>query len=188
MSRIRLLFSGVDVSGLNAEIAAQPDIWNRYAPRREGYGGPHSKLSDIWVRYNDWSNFNGDRQQFNDVHESVWYPEADLIPSVTPIVFGIMSAVDGERLGGVLITKIPVGEQCLPHSDHGWHASYYDKYAVQLAANDKQAFHFEGESLVTKPGDVFSFDNEYTHWVTNDSDEDRMTLIICIRNRFSKRV
>jgi hypothetical protein len=188
MNRIRLLFSGVDVSGLNAEIAAHPEVWNQYSLRRQVYGSPHNNLSDIWVRYNDWANFNGSREAFNDEHESVWYPEADLIPSVAPIVFGIMAAVEGERLGAVLITKIPAGEQCLPHVDRGWHASYYDKYAVQLAANDKQAFHFEGEALVTKPGDVFSFDNEYTHWVTNDSDEDRVTLIICIRNRFSKRV
>jgi len=188
MNRIRHLFSGVDVAPLNAEIAAHPEVWNQYSLRRQVYGSPHNNLSDIWVRYNDWANFNGSREAFNDEHESVWYPEAALIPSVAPIVFGIMAAVEGERLGAVLINKIPAGEQCLPHVDRGWHASYYDKYAVQLAANDKQAFHFEGEALVTKPGDVFSFDNEYTHWVTNDSDEDRVTLIICIRNRFSKRI
>lgn len=188
MSPIRLLFKGVDVAPLNAELAANPEVWNAYTPRREGYGGPHTQLSDYWVRYNDWANFNGDREAFNDPHESVWYPESELTPAVKPIVFGLMAAVDGERLGGVLITKIPAGARCLPHVDTGWHARYYDKYAVQLAGNEKQAFHFQTASLVTFPGDVFSFDNEHVHWVTNDSDEDRVTLIVCIRNAQSRRM
>lgn len=69
-----------------------------------------------------------------------------------------------------------------PHVDGGWHAEYYAKYAVQLKGGAKQAFHFEACSLVTEPGDLYTFDNSQLHWVTNDGDEDRITLIICIRS------
>jgi aspartyl/asparaginyl beta-hydroxylase (cupin superfamily) len=93
-----------------------------------------------------------------------------------------MTMVKGEKLGGVLITRIPPGAVCKPHVDPGWHARHYQKYAIQIEANPQQAFHFAGVSLVTGPGDLYWFDNAHEHWVTNDSDADRVTLIVCIKN------
>jgi hypothetical protein len=138
-------------------------------------------MSDIWVRYNDPKNFTGDRLAFNEPHESVWYPSA-AIPYVKDIVYDIMCRVKGERLGGILITKLPAGRQCYPHIDGGWHAKYYDKYAVQLAGHPLQSFNVGNEKLVTKAGDVFQFENDVIHWVENNSPEDRITLIVCIRS------
>jgi hypothetical protein len=191
--KIELLHSGIDVLAIKAELDAAPEIWNLHPHRRVAYGtdfvqGPHADISDVWIRYNDISNMKGDMAAFNDVHESVWYPEINKLPSVYRTVFDVMRFVCGERLGCVLITKIPAGKQCKPHIDQGWHSRYYDKFAVQIAGNDKQAFCFEGESLVTKPGDLYTFDNSFLHWVTNDSDEDRITLIICIKNLFTKEI
>ena len=86
-----------------------------------------------------------------------------------------------ERLGGVLITKIPAGMECKPHVDGGWHAGHYEKYGIQIASAPGQRFCFEGESLETRPGDVFWFDNSHTHWVTNDTEHDRITLIVTLK-------
>lgn len=179
MTKIRLIDSGWPVSELVEQIEANPSVWNRQRARTTIYNGPHNTLSDIWVRYNDFKNFT-DLRQFNEEHESVWYPVAGEIPAAKELAMAMMSFVGGTRLGGVLITKIPPHDTCRPHIDGGWHSRYYEKFGVQLKANEKQAFCFEGERLVTQPGDVFTFDNSYLHWVTNDSDEDRMTLIICI--------
>ena len=99
-----------------------------------------------------------------------------------------MAHVKGERLGGVLITKIPPGVTCMPHVDGGWHAAYYDKYAVQLQSAPRQHFHFQDESLCAAPGDIYWFDNSVEHWVTNESSVDRMTMIVCIRhNRYERK-
>lgn len=161
-------------------INRNPHLWNQYTLRTQQYAGPHSRVSDIWVRYNSWDNFSGDREAFNGPHDAVWYPSA-VILGVRPMILELMHFVGGTRLGGVLITKIPAHGECLPHVDRGWHAEHYEKFAIQLAANEKQAFCFDGYRLVTQPGDLFTFDNSRTHWVTNDSDEDRMTMIVCIR-------
>lgn len=185
MKNMMHVASGIDVAPLVLAIKRQPWLWNQYSVRREQYNSPHGKLSDIWVRYNAWENYNEEegRERFNDEHDSVWYPAYDALPEVSPIVFGLMASLQGERLGGVLITKIPPGGICEPHIDTGWHAEYYDKYAVQLESHPLQAFHFEGESFSARPGDVYWFDNSQTHWVTNESDFDRMTMIVCIRSR-----
>jgi hypothetical protein len=178
---IRLLGKGIDVARAVAEIEAQPDVWNRHELRTTSCGTPHKDIPDIWVRYNAWENFTGDPAAFNGEHESSWYPVINQLPAVREIIFGVMHAVQGEKLGGVLITRVPPGKQVAPHADTGWHAQHYRKFAVQLKGNAKQAFHFEACSLVTQPGDLYTFDNSFLHWVTNDSDEDRITLIICIR-------
>jgi hypothetical protein len=180
MTPIKLLSTGFPVSQCLQEIDSNPDVWDRYTLRTAGYT-PHSKISDIWIRYNAWENYQGDRARFNSEHDSVWYPAVAQLPSVRSLVMDVFNYVQGERLGGVLITKIPPGCMVRPHIDTGWHATYYDKYAVQLRGDNRQAFCFESVQLSTMPGDLYTFDNSKLHWVVNNSDEERMTLIICIR-------
>ncbi len=178
MTHIHRFAEGLDVSAMQGALAAHPELWNQNTGRTEHPDSPHHGLDDIWPRYMDPATLRDDGS-----HDSVWYPCADLIP-VRELVFPLMAAVRGERLGGVLITRIKTGQICKPHTDPGWHARYYEKFAVQIQAAPEQAFHFEGESLVTKPGDVFWFDNAFTHWVTNDSDVDRITMIVCIKRSY----
>ncbi len=175
MTPIKLLWQGVDVQPMRAALAEHPDLWDRNPQRTAPKDSAHHGLSDIWARFADPATMREDGS-----HDSVWYPAADVLP-VRELVFPLMSAVRGERLGGVLITRIPPGAMCRPHADEGWHARQYGKFAVQIEAAPQQAFCFEDAALVTKPGDVFWFDNSRTHWVTNDSQVDRVTLIACIR-------
>lgn len=181
---ILLLPARFDIEEPLSEIAAHPEIWNRYGARKAQYA--HTQMSDIWVRYNDYANFKDNLVEFNKEHISVWYPEAYKIPSIIDLCYQVLYLVGGKSIGGVLITKIPPGGQVAPHIDTGWHASYYEKFAVQLMGNDRQSFNFEGYSLSAEPGQLYTFDNSRTHWVTNDSDKDRMTLIICIRREYER--
>lgn len=181
MSPIRLLRCGYDVAEAVKQIEAQPDVWNRHTLRTDAYATPHRAVSDIWVRYNAWENWAGDVAAFNGPHESSWYPVVSQLPAVWSLVRRVMRDTGLRTLGGVLITKIPPGGRVEPHVDHGWHARHYDKFAVQLRGNARQAFCFEGAELRPVPGDLYTFDNSRLHWVVNDSDEDRITLIICLR-------
>ncbi len=172
---IRLLWEGADVAPMREALKAHPELWDQQTARTQPIDSPHHGLSDIWARYADPATMAPDGS-----HDSIWYQPADALP-VRDMVFPLMAAVRGERLGGVLITRIKPGQVCKPHTDPGWHARYYEKFAVQIEAAPQQGFHFERQSLVTKPGDVFWFDNSFKHWVTNDSESDRITLIACIR-------
>lgn len=181
---IQHLASGFHVEPLLKQIAAHPEVWDTHKLRTESYGTPHTQVSDIWVRYNDWANFDGDAAKFVlEPHESVWYPVADIIPEVRYLVSQVMTAVNGEELGGVLITRVPPGGEVAPHIDNGWHARYYQKYAIQLKGNENQVFWFQDSELRSLPGDLYTFDNSKLHAVYNKSDEERITLIICIRRR-----
>lgn len=178
---IRLLASGYDVAPALAELDAAPHLWNAHTARTGFKQGPHAQADDIWVRYNAIENLAAGLDAFNAPHESVWYAGAAEIPAVVALAERVLADVGGWRLGGVLITRIPPGCQVLPHVDHGWHAGYYEKFAIQLRGDEKQAFCFDDAQLSPLPGDLYTFDNSRMHWVTNDSDAERITLIICIR-------
>lgn len=179
---------GIDVSALRSQIARQPWLWDRNDMRKTWVGTPHRQMSDIWLRYNAWENYSpDDPAAFGAEHDSVWYPAIDALPAAKSIIFDLMARVHGERLGGVLITRIPAGGQIEPHTDAGWHVDYYSsKYYVQLEGAEGQHFWAQSpgsprESISPLPGDVWEFDNRCLHGVENHSDSERMTLIVCIK-------
>lgn len=174
-----LIASGVNVQPLVLSLKRQPWLWNTNTDRTSPEHSPHHQVDDIWVR------FDPDKKTDTE-HISKWYPAWYALPELRPIVFDLMRKVEGEQLGGILITRIPAGSSVLPHTDFGWHASYYDKYIVQIESSPEQSFNFKGESLCARPGDVYWFDNSKEHWVTNESSVDRISLIICIRSNRQK--
>lgn len=181
MPPIRHVSSGLNVAPLVYQLARHPELWNQHTMRTEAYGTPHREVDDIWVRYNPWRNFKGDPEAFNAEHVSEWYPCVHFIPAAWSLARQVMRKVGGKTLGGVLLTRIPPGGQVRPHVDHGWHAGHYEKFAAQIKGNKDQAFCFEGTELRPEPGDLYTFDNSKRHWVTNDSDSERITLIVCVR-------
>ena len=183
----QLLRQGLDVAPLVEQIEAQPELWNTQTMRTTFDGTSHGAVDDIWVRYNAWDRFDPENPQaLAEEHVPVWYPAWHALPALKPLVFGMMAAFYGEMLGGVLITRVPPGKKILPHADRGWHVEYYDKLYLSLKSAPGANFVCRDalgaiEISSPRPGDLYLFDNRLLHWVTNDSDEDRMTLIVCLR-------
>ena len=173
--KIRLVASGLPVDGIYWALRQNPQLWNEHTQRTASPDSPHHGLDDIWARFGD-VNCAATGQP----HTSYWYPAADLL-QIKGLCDAIRERVGGVEMGGVLITRIPPGASCKPHIDPGWHARYYDKFAVQITSAPGQAFCFEDQNLETRPGDLFWFDNQYLHWVTNDTPYERVTMIVCIR-------
>lgn len=176
-------YSGrLDVGALRIALLAQPELFGRNV-ERVCSASPHRTTTDIWVRYNDRRPFDAGARpwsEFNDEHEGVWYPEADSLP-VREVVFNLMRAVQGERLGGVLITKLPPGQAIEPHVDAGWHAQHYEKFYVAVQNEPGSVFGFPEGEIHAASGEVYWFRNDVTHWVRNDSPVNRLSMIVCIR-------
>jgi hypothetical protein len=191
---------GMDIiRKIQLELKNNPQVWNLYDFRRKDPSSPHHGLDDIWIRYQHIDDVNPNIENNLAMqiypHESVWYPCIKYLPSIKELAYDIMSRVKGERLGGILITRIKPGNMCKRHVDTGsWHAAYYNcKIAVQLeCAPDlnyhaglslipQQAFCFPDEHFCARQGDYYWFDNQQPHWVINNSGVDRITIIFCIR-------
>lgn len=173
--------SAFDVSAIQQQLDAHPEVWNTITHRTEHLQSPHREIDDIWVRYNPVANYHGDMRQFNAEHTPEWYAVVDELPAVKTVSEALMERLEGKALGAVLVTRIPPGHQVYPHIDQGWHARHYQKFCIQIRGNCEQSFHFEGEELRTVDGDLFWFDNSFPHWVKNPSQTERISLIVCIR-------
>ena len=172
------LANKVDVLEIKAELDVHTELWDLFGFRKTAPNTPHSGMTDIWVRSNKLEKVG---PEFCDEHYSVWYDAAKKLPAVKKFVMDLMAFVGGENLGGVLITKIPPGGKILPHVDDTWHAKFYDKFYLQIQGSESQSFASLDHDYRPETGSVYWFNNTREHWVENNSDIDRITLIVCIR-------
>ena len=134
-------------------------------------------MSDIWVRYADAP------VDHKKPHVSVMLPAWNVLTSLHGLTFDLMRDAKATQLGGILITRIPPGGVIAAHDDRGsWHAEFYNrKVYVVLQSNARCINECEGEEVVMRTGEVWTFDNLLSHSVTNGGAEARMTAIICMR-------
>lgn len=170
----------IDTEPLRNALATT-NLWDKYPFRRLG-DSPHREMVDIWVRFNDIQKYLrvGSFKGLIDEHESVWY-ESDIAELVKPIANQLMQYVDGKKLGGILITKLPPNKKIYPHIDTGWHAEYYDKYYVCIKDSGSR-FIFEDNEFQPKENEIWKFENNVTHSIIN-ADGERIAMIICIKGK-----
>ncbi len=164
-----------------AAIMRQPELWNQNELRTKYLESPHREASDIWLRFNDVSQYlEGEYSGLLDDHESIDYA-LDKLPQARPLIFDLMRVVEGKRLGRALITKLTPGKKIYPHVDGGDHASYYERYHIILQNQPGSIFRCGSEVITMATGDVWWFNNAIEHEVINNSADDRLTLIVDIK-------
>jgi hypothetical protein len=172
------LAENIDVSKMVEEINQNIDLFDKYPHRRIAFNSPHAEMTDIWIRTNSPESIG---KNWKEVHYPVWYDAAYKLPSIKNFCMDLMAWTRGESLGHVMITKIPSGGKIEKHNDVHWHAQYFDKFYLQLQGAEGQTFNTEHHNFTSKTGDLYWFNNAREHWVDNNSNIDRITLIICIK-------
>ena len=180
MQAFNKISGGIDMSAAIAEIDDNPHLFGEFNARKLAPNSPHVEMDDIWLRYGDISEMveSGDYSKIADYHDSIWLKD---LPALKRVCFDVMALVDGERLGGVLITRLPPYGKIAPHTDSGWHAEYYDKYYVPIKNEKGAVLGFECGDINPSVGDVWQFDNSVLHWVDNNTESERIAMIICIK-------
>lgn len=176
-----LRIGSVDVGPLMLELQRQPELWNR-DPERLWKGSPHDQTDDIWLRFGAKAELA--TKGFKDDHTSVWYPAFYALPSARKLIFELMARVEGERLCGVLIYRVPAGKEIRVHTDAGaWHADSTEKFNFSLQSQPGCAFYYpeDGEAMTSNTGDVYWFRNTVPHGVRNESAEDQIIMTVCIQ-------
>jgi hypothetical protein len=148
-------------------------------------------------------------QEAAQVHPCIWYPSV-LQRAVAALTEQLSLRVTTSKqsdveIGQVLITKVPPHSTVYPHKDGGYQNEAFTQYGILLKANPNQSFcfghlnqnytgdrhplnllrpeNFTATTVInSQTGDVIRFKNTEVHWVTNPTDEERITLIIYIRS------
>lgn len=178
MKHFLKIADGVDALPLLMALKANPGLWDQNTLRTTHPQTPHKQVSDIWLRFNDLQH---GAEGVIDEHESVNYPAFQALPQARPLIFGLMSRIEGERLGRCLITRLPPGGRIDPHEDGGSHAAYYERFHIVLQSLPGNLFRCGDETIHMRPGEVWWFDNAVEHEVVNNSADERIHLIVDIR-------
>lgn len=184
MRNFQLIAQGVDVLPLLLAVQQRAELWNANVLRTEYPGTPHNEVDDIWLRFDDVEKLlknPEDAIKLLDLNEVINYPAWSLLPQAKPLIFDLMHRVWGTRLGRVLITRLGPGKRIAPHCDEGGHAEYYERYHIILQNAPGSVFHCGNESVAMTPGSVWWFQNSVEHEIVNNSQDDRLTMVIDIR-------
>jgi len=179
MNNFQLIASNVDVVPLLLSLNAQKGLWNQNDLRTTYPDSPHSNVDDIWLRFNDFEL--GEELVVADDIECRNYPAFALLPQARELVMTLMARVQGERLGRVLITKLPAGGKIPAHPDQGAPATYYERYHIALQGLAGSLFRCGDEQVCMRTGQIWWLDNSVEHEVINNSADDRIHMIIDIK-------
>lgn len=169
-----ILSQTIDTRPLLAELEKYPNLWDQNNLRTTFENTPHSEVSDIWLRFNSMDSTN-----IPDEKEAIDYAAYHMMPIFRKTVMAVLAYVGGERLGRVLITKLPPGGRITPHADQGGSPEYYERFHVPLQGGGW--FRCQEEVVRMKTGDLWWVQNLVEHEVLNDSNQDRLHLIIDAR-------
>lgn len=182
MSNFQKLPLIFDVQPLLGQLSDHPELWNQNPERKDAPCSPHAAMSDIWLRFRPKAELR-EPKHYGEPHIPTWYPSRRYLPAAEEISLTLMSYFRAVQLGGVLITKIPPGGRIAPHNDKGrWHPEFFNgKAYVPLKSNKGCLNICENDAIVMRAGECWTFDNLKEHSVENNGQEDRITLIICMR-------
>lgn len=166
----------INVLPIMNALAVNPDLWDENRLRTTHPGTAHAQVSDIWVWFNDLTSDVANDREVEPYR--AWFE----LPQIRPVVFGLMNLVDGVRLGRVMITRLAPGARITPHVDSGAPATYFTRYQLALQSLPGVVFRIEDETVNFKTGECWLIDNTREHEVINNSADDRIALIMDIRN------
>jgi hypothetical protein len=172
MKNFMRIASGLDTVPLNLAIQRRPEIWKADTYLRDYPQGPFGQIESILLRFPPRS-----------VHETECVDQDvyKALPEARPIVMGLMARVGGERLGRVIINKIAPGGRIFPHADTPVHAQYWDRFHVVLQSAPGVYFRTGDEDVYMAPGETWWFQNAEEHEVINNSNCDRIHMVVDIR-------
>lgn len=189
MQNFYRLSQGVDVRSLMLAIhrhEKDKGIWKEDTYLRDYPQGPFGDCESIILRFPPRSVHETEEalkkhlENF-DQHECVDQDVFKLLPEARPLIFSLMTFVQGERLGRVIINKIRPGGVIYPHADTAAHAKYFDRFHIVLSSSPGVIFRAGDERVYMETGSVWWFNNAIEHEVINNSADDRIHMVVDIR-------
>jgi hypothetical protein len=171
-----------DVSDILNSVKKINDEWNiydfrqnrKYSERRN----PHLYTNTFVIQYHsfDW-NF-GDK-----IISEVKDPA--MLDVVSKIVNDLELMCNGVS-GRVLLIRLLANRDVSEHTDKGEYLSAVRRFHIPIITNELVSYTVNGETINMKEGECWEINNQKPHSVLNDSDIDRVHLLIDIFPEINK--
>ena len=100
--------------------------------------------------------------------------------SIVDKIIKDLELVHDGRVSLAMIVKLLPDSDIIPHADESKYLGVVRRHHIPLKTNEEVLFHIDGESINMKVGECWEINNSRVHHVTNNSNEDRVHLIIDI--------
>ena len=173
------LVHGVSIAPLNLALARRPQLWEQAPSLLGGREGPYREVESIILRFPDKRVlYQGEKATSFDSLENVDYPAYAQLPEARQLIMNILAAVAGERLGSVVIHRIPPGAAIQAHTDNVDLCAYYSRFHLVLQSDVGIPFCCGSEAECFEAGVLFWLDNSLEYDLKNDSREDIIHLVL----------
>ena len=178
MKNIRVLETGIDVSGVLAQLKAHPEDWGA----QRNIEGSHNVM-------NDYGFPEVEAGVLQLVMGAVDTPEqyvGDSEICVATAAFHHHTGVLGilaryfRNVSRCAFLSLPVGGKVGTHVDIGDYYLTRDRY--HLSIQGKYKYHVGDEEIVIEPGMLVWFNNKLPHGTENVGDEVRITFVFDVKN------
>lgn len=177
------LAENVNVQPIVHQLARNPQLWNADPFRTTFPGTPHVDVDDILLRFSDTSKCTTTTHVIGD-NQPIWLFAASILTSVKPVVLALMATVQAYELGRVIISRIKPGGQILAHADKdGDYVQTTDRarYHVVLQGLPGSNYTCGDETVCMRTGEIWWFNAHEVHSVVNNSQDDRLHLLVDVR-------
>lgn len=177
MKNFQIIARNINVAPMLAALQDHPQLWDAHNLRTTHEMSPHKQASDIWIRFNHIDENVGVAV---DDTECYWYPASSILPARN-YMYPLLDVTQGDRFGRCVITRLAPGAKIDRHIDYGAPVSYYQRFHLALYNKPGAKFIIGDEEFEPTTGDLYIVANHKEHEVINDSDEERLTMIIDVR-------
>ena len=172
MDNYRFL-SKIDVTDLKNKIKELPnEIWDEHTLRQTLFESHmHTQTLEIM-----WDTDSLQNNKIGNIHSNYYKLDMELfLNKIKPIY---ESNYGKGYFVRVLLVKLKSNTSIEPHIDYGESLVNCKRIHIPIITNDLVTFTIGGETKQLKEGEIWEINNTNEHSVDNDSDEDRIHLIV----------
>jgi quercetin dioxygenase-like cupin family protein len=165
LQHFRRLAVGLDTDAAFAEIERHPQLWSLIQLRQKYAGSAHRDSETIVLRGPTTT------EGLFDNLDAVDYPYFRDLSSVTRLLTAALEPLRWQQLGRVMVVRLKSGGVVTPHTDEGLYARYFARFHLVLKSSPACTFTAGGESVHMAQGELWWFNHQVEHSVTNGRTE-----------------
>lgn len=165
--------SKINVNDFKSKIKELPDkVWNEHTLRQTLFE-PHKYTQTLEIM---WDIESLQTNKIGKIHSNYYKLDMEsFLNKLKPIYESIYGKGDFIR---VLLVKLKCNTNIAPHIDNGESLIKCKRTHIPIITNENVKFTIGGETKYLQEGEIWEINNTEEHSVVNDSDEDRIHLIV----------
>lgn len=169
-----LILTTLDASKAALELSNHAPLWDAFTTRQTVTGSAHVDTKCIPLRGDLSSPFalGVDRPRTQYAAE---------LPACMALVNKVLAGLDVLEVGVAMLVNLKPGGRVTPHRDEGEYARYFSRMHIVVSSSPGNWIKCANDTLSPTAGQAFLFNHHALHSAGNDSDTERIHLIVDVK-------